>query len=424
MIVYDDKTEGAIAAGKQLMLADVDTLDDVTFKASFIISSDLRCKGSLSALFDLIVLGDVEAEEADIKGRFVCLGKCDIVGSLTVQNDIWAEDIQATSITCHDRIVAQSIDADSVYSEGTIIIGKTLAIKNIAETNQDIICGETAFGEGRIVALRILTSDPLDLDEGTDALEKPYSYSSNYGVKRDSKFAKEVASYAQKNDYTSYLRKLSSIPGIDAVGKFDRYLSVLNSVDAAYPSAIDDFTDISVLLWLIDIIRSDYFKDWPTIVKWTEEIKKHFELMAEGKFSITRPGKPADNLLQGYTVSHVKYGQGIVDNISFFQSGSKSTKLATVRFNESGTKIFPIPDSLDYFLILSETQAPSSDEIRKSIICEIDSYAEWLSALSLINETRGYLGEELYSVIFELLIEKMGLKAKFVVDRFKEKGWD
>ena len=134
MILYDDKAKDAIKAENQLIFPNINESDDITFKASYIISGNLHCSGKIAALFDLIVFGDVVAEEVDVKGRFVCMGRCSISGTITVQSDIWAEDIQAKCVICQDRIVAQSIDADTVVADGNIIIGKTLAIEEKAKT--------------------------------------------------------------------------------------------------------------------------------------------------------------------------------------------------------------------------------------------------------------------------------------------------
>ena len=67
---------------------------------------------------------------------------------------------------------------------------------------------------------------------------------------------------------------------------------------------------------------------------------------------------------------------------------------------------------------------PTADEIKESIQCNLDSYAEWLTALQLINDFRDYLGNGLYNTAYTLILSKLGLKPKFVEDRFKEKGWN
>mgnify|MGYP001531563722 CR=1 FL=1 len=55
MILYDDKTKDAIKAENQLIFPNINESDDITFKASYIISGDLHCTKKIFALFDLFV---------------------------------------------------------------------------------------------------------------------------------------------------------------------------------------------------------------------------------------------------------------------------------------------------------------------------------------------------------------------------------
>lgn len=424
MILFDDKTKNAIKAGTQLIFPAINQPDDITFKASYVISGDLNCDGKVSALFDLIVFGNVTADEIDIKGRFVCTGRCSISGAVIVQNDIWAEDITANSIMCHDRIVAQSIDAGTVIAEGNIIIGKTLAIEEKAQTYQNVICGETAYGAGKIVASSILTAEPLDLDDGEESLESPFQYAPKSSSSGSSELTKESAKYAKDNDYSGFLSQLMKTPDEKLQKQFSRYLSVLKAVEMAYPSSISEFKDVALLIWLIEIENSVYFRDWDKVTEWTDSVLSHFRNMADGKVAGLHEPKPATSLGKGYTVLHPKYGRGTVRSIIQTSSKGKISRMATIDFELHGEKKFPLPDSLKFFSVLSEHEAPSADEVKAAIQCNIENYAEWLLALQLINNYKEYLGTSLHSAIYGLLLAKLGLRPKFVEDRFKEKGWN
>ena len=423
MVVFDDKSPNALRSGNQLLIPGGQSSEDVTFKASYCVSQDLTCDGKITALFDLIVFGDVRADEIEIKGRFVCMGHCIVSGAIIVQNDMWCEDVQAASITCHDRIVAQSIDADSIFADGSIIIGKTLAIEKKAQTNQSVICGETAYGAGKIIASSILTVEPLDLDDGEEALESPFQYSPKTQSESTIIISKESAKYEKDNDYSGYIAALIKNSEENVQKQLKKYLTVLKAVEMATPSSISDFRDAALLIWLVELSNSGYFKGWNTISEWTEAILAHFQNVAEGKITGSIQGKPAEKLLKGYTVSHTKYGIGVVEDVVSSGTGTHSSKMAIIKFEEYGVKKFPIPDALKHFLVLSETSTSSSEEIKGSMTCDINDYKEWLTALEIINENKGLLGDNLHNAIFELLIEKIGLKAKFVEDRFKEKGW-
>ena len=424
MVVYDDKTSNSITSGTQLLIPSCQSSEDVTFKASYIISSDLSCQGKVTALFDLVVFGDIHADEIDVKGRFICMGHCIVSGAIVVQNDMWCEDIQAASITCHDRIVAQSIDVDTIFADGNIIIGKTLAIENKAQTNQNVICGETAYGAGKIIASSILTVEPLDLDDGEDALESPFNYTpmiKNEGIVEASK---ESTIFEKNNDFSGYIASLMINIDDDKQKRLKKYLDVLKTVELAELSSISELRDTSLLIWLIDISKSDYFNSWNTIKKWTESILCHFQNIAEGKITSSSFEKPVNNLLKGNIVFHKRLGRGVVENIISSVSGTNSFEMAVICFDKHGIKKFPLPDSLKFFLVVDEKSAFSSEDIKNSMTCDINNYDEWLSALVVINENKERLGDSLHNAIFELLIEKIGLKAKFVEDRFKEKGWD
>lgn len=424
MILYDDKAKDAIKAGTRLIFPNIDESDDLTFKASYIVSGNLHSTGKIYALFDLIVFGDVTAEEIDIKGRFVCMGRCHIAGAIIVQNDIWAEDIQAKSIICQDRIVAQSIDADTVIADGNIIIGKTLAIEEEAKTYQNVICGETAFGAGKIVASSILTAEPLDLDDGVEALKSPFHYVAKSSDVGNTELSKESMKFAKTNDYSGFLSELMRSPDEKMKVRFGHYLTVLKAVEKAYPQTIFELNDTSLLLWLIEISNSIYFNGWPKIKEWTEAVLSHFKEMAEGKSSGVHEPQPAVNLDKGYTVLHRQYGRGIVCSVLQTSSEGQVSYTAIVDFELHGEKRFPLPASLKFFSIVSERDALSADDVKSSIQCNIDGYSEWLSALQSIYSYKEYLGASLYNIIYSLLLSKLGLKPKFVEDRFKEKGWN
>ena len=419
MVVYDDKTSNVIASGTQMLIPSIQSSEDVTFKASYIVSSDLNCNGKISALFDLVVFGDVHADELEVKGRFVCMGNCTVSGAIVVQNDMWCEDIQAVSITCHDRIVAQSIDADTIFAERNIIIGKTLAIAEKAQTNQNVLCGETAYGAGKIIASSILTVEPLDLDDGEDALERPFQYIPNSNSEVINESSKELLKYKKDNDYSGYISALIESTEKTAQKRLKKYLATLKAVEKAIPSSISEFRDTAFLIWLIEMSQSSLFNDWNTVSGWTASVLDHFQNLAEGKLTVAIQGKSADKLLKGYTVFHTKFGVGVVEDIV----AAGAVEMAKINFEEYGVKKFPLPDSLKFFVILSDSSASSSEDIKHSLTCEINDYDEWLSALEIINDNKELLGKSLHHAIFELLIEKIGLKAKFVEDRFKEKGW-
>ncbi len=293
MTTYDDKTKVIVDSGGRFILPICKEYDDVTFKASYVVVPSIKCKGKITALFDLIVLGDVEAKEIDVKGKFVCLGNCAVSGSVVVQNEIWANDLRASSIESHDRIVAQEIDAGTIISDGSIVVGKILAVEKLAKSDKYIVCGETAYGAGKVAANTIITGEPIDLDDGEDAVESPNLYRPVAAQPQPLQttvtptepidlIAHGESEYAPSGDYTGYLDFLvATVNDEESKLKFARWKEVLSEAEAIRQSGIDEYTNIAIIIWLVEIAWSDYFKNWDTVDDIFDTFEIHFKGLLE-----------------------------------------------------------------------------------------------------------------------------------------------
>ena len=294
MTTYDDKTKGIFASGGRFVLPLCNENDDVTFRASYIVVPGIKCKGKITALFDLIVLGDIEANEIDVKGRFVCLGKCTVSGSIVVQNEIWVNDLRALRcIESHDKIVAQEIEANTIFAEGSIVVGRLLAVDKIAKSNKKILCGETAHGTGKVAANTIITGEPLDLDDGVNAVVSPNYYqpvtpqsqpTQSIIVSPELKdlIARGESEYAPSGDSIGYLDFLtSSVYDGESKAKFAHWKEVLSKTEAIKQNGISRYLDIAIIIWLADIVGSDYFKNWVSVNRSFNLIQNHFKSLIE-----------------------------------------------------------------------------------------------------------------------------------------------
>jgi len=356
MTTYDDKSKDIVESSGRFILPLCKEYDDVTFKASYIVVPNIKCSGKITALFDLIALGNVEAKEIDVKGRFICLGNCMVSGSVVVQNEIWANDVRASSIEAHDRIVAQEIDGGTIIADGSIIVGKILAVEKLAKSDKIILCGETAYGAGRVAANTIITGEPIDLDDGEDAVESPNLYRP---VSVQTQFTQAVVTatepvdlvdhgeleYAPSGNFTGYLDFLNStVYDDESKAKFVRWKEILNEAEAIRQSGISEYSDIAIIIWLTEIAWSDYFKNWKAIDDIFDVFESHFKRLME--------------------------------------------------------------------------------KDKNAVGCTIDTYDKWLESLSILSRFGALIDRSVYSVAFELVISNLGLKAKFVSERLKEKGWE
>lgn len=356
MTTYDDKTKGAMESGRCFILPKFKQCDEATFKASYIVASDVKCDGKITSLFDLIVLGSIEAAELDVKGKFVCLGKCDVKGTILVQNEIWVNDVRAKNIETNDRIVAQEIDGETIIADGSIVVGKILAVEKLAKSGKNILCGETAYGSGKVVANTIITGEPLDLDEGEEAIVSSRTYTPSVAQTQSvadssSKASKSLdlisygeTEYAPLGNFRGYLDFLISVAfDYESKDKYARWRVVLEEAERVCQSGIGGYSNIALVIWLTEITTSSYFQNWDKITDLFDTFEKHFRDLVE--------------------------------------------------------------DSGDF------------------LTCSIDSYSDWLEALSILSRFGALVEETVSRSAFELVVSNLGLKAKFVSDRLNEKGW-
>ena len=422
---YDEKTEGIIKSGQYLVIPELIVGDDLVFKASCIATAGISCSGKVSAFFDLVVFGDVRAQEIEVKGRFVCTGVCEAENNLIVQNDIWAEEISADYIETHDKVVAQEIDAKTLSAEGSILIGKTLAIEEMASSNRSILCGETAYGAGRVSANVIITGEPLDLDDGMDAVSSPNVY---YHAENNGKKHEEIETlskkFEEKNDFKGYIFALIERTfDQKRIDRLNKYVQVLSVIEAQSSEIYTKCRDTALLLWMSDIISSGLFTDW-------EKIKQWYKCLLDSFTRLSRNEPPTGNettvcktekLRVGDTLIHRSYGTGTVEVIEKTFDG----KIVSVRYaKDRQIRMHRFPISEAYFRMVGMPNESSiSNRYRESITCEPESYEDWLMLSLFLHEYGKDYAPEFSLIIFALLSSNFGLKTKFVTDRFAEKGW-
>lgn len=350
MNIFDDKTDGIIESNGGLILPVFEACSDAIFKASYIVASNIKCSGKITALFNLTVLGDVKAAELEIKGRFICTGKCVIDGALIVQNDIWAEGIRADAIESHDRIVVQEIDADTVKADGDIIVGKILAVTKLAHSGKNILCGETAYGSGKVAAITVITGEPIDLDDGKEAVVDPNSYKPKVVAGTPPTQAENTIAnpdFISTGDWSGYLDWLiENTANKSDKQQFKAWKEKLSKVDGLVRNGFIDCRDLTLLIWTVEIACSDYFCKWSQVKALLDAIDKHFSVLAQtDKTSIACVVDSYGELLQALDILN-RYGDSMdrpVFEVAFEMLmsyfGLKS-KFVMDRLNEKGWKTY------------------------------------------------------------------------------------
>ena len=415
MAVYDDKTPGIIKSGNYSMISSVKSRTEAVFKASYIVASGIQVEGKITALFDLIVIGDVVAHDIDVKGKFVCLGNCQVGNSVTVQDKLFVKEISAKSIEVHDDITAQEIDVDVLRADGNVIVGQTLATEELAYSEQNILCGETAYGAGRISAHAIITGEELDMDDGEDAVVDPNKivFDDNSGNQKSVNGKK----YAEKNDFESYLGELFDNCGMDDIKQYTvvRWLRILKKVCEVEQQINFECYDVGLVLGLTEIRFSEYFSGWETIAKWQKDFLEKFNKMANGESVSQETKLTVKTLSVGQRLVHSTYGIGSIVDIK-----KKDKTLVEVLF-DSGKKLsFQMEIALKFF---SRADAPTAEEIISKLYIKPEEFEEWANYIQILEVYGHMFSPKLNECAMDLLCSKIGVKSKFVLDRIKENGW-
>lgn len=427
MITIDERTGGVIQSGKYLLLPSLPADDSIVFKASVIIGSTISCSGKITAMFDLVVFGDIIADSVEVKGRLICTGTCKVSGSIIVQNDIWVEDLQADAVEAHERVIAQEIETETITAEGSIVVGRILAVDKIALSHGKIICGETAYGSGRIAASVIMTGEPIDLDDGEEAIDYPNVYEpdeaqAGAAVGRDT-LINISRDYSATNNYKDYIDFImETVPWGDAADKIGKWADRLDTIE----HVIDDYSscrDLSLLVWLTEIVYSDYFAGWEILEQWYCRLTKVFEKLCHNIPPVEAEPTDLKSLALNDVVSHDVFGQGIIENITNTPSG----KQFSVNFQRYGVKKFMfVPSTIVHFKLIAcegTNYAGEFVDYKNSITCTAADYSEWIDLLRVLNTYGKYFETDLFNLAFDLVTAQLGLKGKFVEDRFREKGW-
>lgn len=420
MAVYDDKTSGIIKAGDRdncFIISNVKSRTEAVFKASYIVASSMRISGKITALFDLIVLGDVEADDIEVKGKFICMGDCTVENSIIVQDKMFAKQVKAKNIEVHDQITAQEIDVDVIKADSNIIVGQTLATEELAFSEQNILCGETAYGAGKISANSIITVEELDMDDGVDAVVNPnIIVFEGQNVKSGFDFGKK---HIDKNDYEAYFSDLWV--DCDDVMQYNivRWRRALSEVEKIVKGKELECFDLGLLLTLTEINFSSYFKGWDTISQWWNSLFKHFNSIANGEgLGVEKKISMADFTIN-QRVRHDKYGTGKVTGT---RKASGET-MADIMFDGGKTISFKLDIAIKFFSLEKESKYTPEELKEKLFIAPIE-YGEWLAFLSIMEMYDHMYSPNLNKILNDLLYSKIGLKTKFIEERIKDNGWN
>ena len=149
---------------------------DSIFENSCVVANNI-CAKTIRANFDLVVIGDVEADRIDVAGKFVCTGNCNfeemaiqgsctIDGNLNVESGFVGDSLKAFEICAEDLEVKGSISCTNLECNHEVICDKNvLILEGLMGTgtlySKMTLCGEYSMIEA---ASGVFVADTLEME--------------------------------------------------------------------------------------------------------------------------------------------------------------------------------------------------------------------------------------------------------------------
>lgn len=139
-------------------------ISKVRFNESYIVIGDIEDVDELFAMYDLTVIGNINAEKVSVNGN------------LLVSGNIHSKNIQCSSkLICEGRInsevlsvdtevIAASIDVDEMETYGNVIAMSSINFEKKCSVDGNVLVAEGLSGTGEIIADNIVAVDYIDVD--------------------------------------------------------------------------------------------------------------------------------------------------------------------------------------------------------------------------------------------------------------------
>ncbi len=165
MIQYETSD---ILVGDTNITEAVETSDDLFFSETYVVTGSKLCAGKIYANYDLIIIGDLEAEAVEVNGELVVNGnlKAEKVRchKLVCTGRTWVGDMQ-----CDEDVLTKFLTGNTVQVQGSVMVEDALVVADECFVDGNIMAGEGISGSGSLHADGVVVGDYFDLDGNVEA---------------------------------------------------------------------------------------------------------------------------------------------------------------------------------------------------------------------------------------------------------------
>lgn len=142
----------------------VETDDILRFNESYVVVGECLKAKEIFAMYDLTVMGDVQAEKIEVNGKLYVSGNIKADQIRCSSNVSCNGNILCESISGDSDLIANSVDAEKIEIYGNLMVTTSINVEKSCTVNRNILSGEGFSGNGELSTENLLTVDYFDFD--------------------------------------------------------------------------------------------------------------------------------------------------------------------------------------------------------------------------------------------------------------------
>lgn len=235
---------------------------NLVFNESYTVTGRRLTAPSIYACYDLTVIGDMEVEEAEIKGNLYVIGDIKAKRLSCLKAIICSGNIDAAAIS-GSEIVANDIACHSITCPGNIIARTTIDISEALNAGKSVLAGEGILGNGQFLAKNAVAAEYFDFNG--EVLGKALE------LETDSTFGEPHLVPSKKESFAAFSAELKAkiADGIKKAGEVgeEQLIEFVNQLSAIDGNMLSDWKKLTENLAELSYLdRVTNFRDYLIII--------------------------------------------------------------------------------------------------------------------------------------------------------------
>ena len=263
-IIQFDKSE-KVSSGKNITDS-ASYGQPVYFHESYIVTGDLKAP-KVYGSYDLVILGDLTADEIEVKGKLTVTGKIRTRDLYVEKSLVCGKEIASGRIVVSGNLQAESIYCDVLNCYGNVVVQTIAEVNKEIEAHNSFVALEGIIGKGNICSSKIITGEYFEfegkvtgqvIDLGGEDTSEDYieefknkicdeiQMNGDMDEEHLSKFVHEIAELDHSHwfEWADLIDRIIDISYDDSVQNFRDYLLILYA-NRIFPKEITSYETLN-----------------------------------------------------------------------------------------------------------------------------------------------------------------------------------